>query len=452
MGFDIGGFRDRLFGRALEAGFSDCEIYYVNGSNFRIKVFEAEISEFKNAGYTGLSFRGTFGGKVGYAFTERIGEDVIGFLIENARENALIIGEEEDDELFGGDCEYPKVELYNEGLNNITVEEKIEAALTMERTAKGADPRIKAVNHCVLGNGSNSVYISNTKGLDVTERSNGAYAYVITAAEEGGQVKEGAGDWQGCFWDGFDPADAGVRSAAEAVSYLGAVSAESGKYSVILNNMAASGLLDAFSCVFSADNVQKGFSLLQGKIGEKTASEIVTVRDDALLPYGAGSAGFDSEGVPTANKTVIENGVLKTFLHNQKTAKKDGVKSTGNGFKPSFKASVGVACTNFYIAPGGNSFGDLMGQMGSGLLITDLSGLHAGANTTSGDFSIKADGFLVENGIKKHPVEQITVAGNFFGLLNGIAAVGDDLVFSIIAGGNVGSPSILIDELSVAGL
>jgi PmbA protein len=123
------------------------------------------------------------------------------------------------------------------------------------------------------------------------------------------------------------------------------------------------------------------------------------------------------------------------------------VESTGNGFKPSFKTAVGIAPSNFYIAAGTDSREELIAGMGDGLVITNLEGLHSGANAVSGDFSLSAEGFLVRGGKIERPVEQITIAGNFFSLLKDIEAVASDIQFK----GNVNSPSVLVRELSVAG-
>jgi PmbA protein len=206
-------------------------------------------------------------------------------------------------------------------------------------------------------------------------------------------------------------------------------------------------LLGTFVKAFSAEEAQKGFSLLKGRIGDKIAAGVVSIRDDPLLDGLPGSAAFDGEGVAARNKAVVENGVFRTFLHNRKTAKKDGLESTGNGFKPSYKTAVGIAPSNFYIAAGTGSREELIAVLGDGLVITSLEGLHSGANAVSGDFSLSAEGFLVEGGRIARPVEQITVAGNFFSLLKDIDALAGDLEFK----GSVSSPSVLVRELFVAG-
>ncbi|GHU99234.1 peptidase [Spirochaetia bacterium] len=442
-------FKDKLFEAAKQKGFTDYELYYVNGSSFSVSVFEGEIREYKNAGDAGLSFRGTWKGKMGYAFTERIGDDTIPFLVENAAQNAEIIEDTDIEDLFAGSAEYPTVTLFDESLAKIPAADKIDLVLKTEKAAKGRDSRVAAVDYCNLGASEQERYIANSLGLKLHDKSNMAYLYSIPRVQgANGQVKTNGETWVGTALGSIDAEAFGRKSADIALSYLGAESVPPGKYPIVFTNRAMSSLLSAFFSVFSAENVQKGFSLLKDKIGETIASDAVTIRDDPLLILLPGSAGFDSEGVASKNKAVIEKGVLKTYLHNRKTAKKDGVEPTGNGFKGSFKASVGISPTNFYIVPSEASQEALLVKMGNGLLISDLEGLHSGVSAVSGDFSVSAEGHLVEQGKKSRAVEQITIAGNFFTLLKDVLAVGKDIEYQ----SSISAPSVLVRELSVAGL
>ena len=149
-----------------------------------------------------------------------------------------------------------------------------------------------------------------------------------------------------------------------------------------------------------------------------------------------------------SKKEIVSNGKLTTLLHNLKTANKANTKSTGNGFKSSYATSVAVSPSNFYIEKGNLSFGEILENIGEGLLITDFAGLHSGANAITGDFSLAAKGFYIKDGKKEYPVDQITVAGNFFKLLKDIEEVGDDLKFPL---SSVGSPTVIASGLSVAG-
>lgn len=206
-------------------------------------------------------------------------------------------------------------------------------------------------------------------------------------------------------------------------------------------------MLTTFCGMFSAENAQQGLSLLAGKEGETVASMAVTLMDDPLLKDGFASSPFDAEGSASRTKAVIENGVLKTLLHNRKTARKQGVETTGNAAR-SYASGMTVAPTNMFFKPGEKSLDELMANMGDGIVITDVSGLHAGANVISGDFSLISGGYMVEGGKRGRSVEQITVAGNFYKLLESIQAVGNDLLFP---GGGIGCPSVDVGTLVISG-
>ena len=212
-------------------------------------------------------------------------------------------------------------------------------------------------------------------------------------------------------------------------------------------------LLTDIMGVFSAKNAQQGLSLLTGKEGEKIASDIVTLTDDPFLP--GHQAAFDGEGVATARKNVIENGVFKTLLYNLQTAKKAGRETTGNASRASYYAPVDIAPFNFYVQPGSATAEEIWktaASEGTALLITELAGLHAGLNPITGDFSLMAGGYRLEDGKKTSWVNGITVSGNFYELLKKISAVGSDLKFGFPMGTTrIGSPSVYCGLMPIAG-
>ena len=442
-------FLEKVLAYGKQAGFAECEVYYRGGRSFEVLVLEGEVANYENSRQEGLSFRGNLNGRTGYAYTERLTEEAIPFLVETAKENAALLSPEDMEDLYEGEESYPVLEGVNAELEALQVEEKIAAAMRMEQAALAGAEEVASLDYCALGTGLTELAIKNTKGLDVSFAKNFATAYVSAIAKKGEETKTGSYFWKAQDWKDFDPEATGREAAKRAASHLGAASVASGKYDVVLGNRTMVSLLGAFCGVFFGENVQKGFSLLKDKTGTKIASAQVTLRDDALLPGGYASVPFDSEGVSGKNKAVIEKGVLKTLLYNRRTAKKDGVSSTGNGFKAGLTGSVKTGCTNFYLAKGTERRDTLLSRLGDGLLITGLMGLHAGTNAVSGDFSLSAEGFLVEKGRLGRPVEQITIAGNFYDLLEGIEVLADDLYFG---SAGVGSPSVLVRGMDIAGM
>ena len=446
-------FKLELFAQAKAFGFSDWEIYYSADTSFDVKIFGGEIAEYKNTDSAGLSFRGTYQGRMGYAYTEKLDASIVPSLIKNAADNASVIEEEEIEKLYPGDKDYPKVETYNPALEAVSSKEKIDAALAMEKYAYSLDSRVKSIDYCSLGTLESTISIANSYGLDLSTRSNFAYGFLMARVEEHGVPKTAHEIWHGNDFSKFSYKNLAETAVKRALSYLNAESMESASYPVIFDNRTACSLFEAFSPVFFAEHAQKGFSMLKGKEGGTIAATVVTLRDDGVCSNSFGSVAFDSEGAATKQKAVIENGVLKTLLYNTKSAAKDGTTTTGNGFRSGFKASVATACTNFYIAPSDTSLEKMQSGIKQGVMLTELAGLHSGLNPVSGDFSVSATGFMIEDGKVTKAVEQITVAGNFYNLLRDIECVGNDLLFDTpSAGGTFGMPSVLVKALPISGL
>jgi len=446
-------FKQELFAQAKAKGFTDYEILFLGSKGFSVRVFNGEISEYKNTASQGVGFRGTFGGKMGYAASENIDGSIIGPLLENAAANAGIIEEEEVEKLYPGDEAYPQVCSFNPSLDDVGAADKIKLALEMEAYAKSLDPRVKMADFCTIGTQENEMAMANSLGLDLSQKRNIASAMIIARVEENGITKSAHDFWTGRDFADFDYKALAKKTVDMALSYLGAESIETGAYPVAFDNSTAKDLLGVFSSIFMAEYAQKGFSLLsKDKLGTQIAAPHITLRDDGVCDQSTGSMAFDAEGVATQQKALIENGILKTLLYNLKSAAKDGVKSTGNASKYGLGGAITTSCTNYYLVPSETSFEDMIANVEKGVLITAMAGLHSGVNTVSGDFSVSAEGFLIENGKVSRPIEQITIAGNFYEVLKNITAVASDLRFFSSGHGGMGAPSILVDGIRVSGL
>ena len=441
-------FKNLLFEKAKVAGFNECEIYFSDGESISISVYEGEVEKYNLAKSFGLSFRGKINNKMGYSYTEILDEAAIDMLINSAKNSATLIENNDETFIYVGDKTYSEVKTYSKELENIDPGKMIDLGLDLEKEAKNYSEKVVNINGCKISYSSSNYGIYNTKGLELNNKGNILTSYVVPVVEDERGKNDGAGYVVASSLDEVNPKKIAKEGVEEALSKLGGKSIPSGSYKTIIYNEAMVQLLETFASTFSGYAAQKGLSLLKGKEGEMIASPIVTIIDDPLMDGGLSSAPFDDEGVATFTKGLVSNGKLVTLLHNLKTAHKQGVKTTGNGFKPSYASSVGVSESNLYLQKGSMSFDDLMKEIGEGVIITDLAGLHSGANTVSGDFSLAAKGFYVENGKKTFPVEQITLAGNYFDLLKNIVAVGNDLKFPM---SNVGSPSVIVTGLSVAG-
>jgi PmbA protein len=446
MDFNL--FKEELFKEAKSSGFEECEIYYSDSESLSLNIYEGEVEKYKLNNTFGLSFRGKVNNKMGYSYTEILDEEAIKTLITNAKDAALSIENDDVQFIYEGDKEYKEVNSYKKELENIKPDELILLALDMERECKKQCNKVVSFQGCGIGYGKSTYGIINSKGLNLKNEANSLSAYVVPIVGENNEKYDGSGYVMAKKIEDIKPEELAKQGIEEALSKIGGKSIPSGKYKIIINNEAMVSLLGTFSSIFNAEQAQRGLSLLKGKEGEVIASDIVTLIDDPHLEDGLGTTSFDDEGVATYKKEIITNGKLNTLLYNLKTAYKAGAKSTGNGFKSSYASTIGVSSTNFYIEPGKKSFEELCKEVKEGVIITDFAGLHSGASAVTGDFSLAAKGFMIEDGKKGFPVEQITVAGNFFTLLKDIEEVGSDLKFPM---SSIGCPSVVVKELSVAG-
>ena len=433
---------------ARQVGIEACEAYLVERDSFSAMVTEGEVTEYKSNMTKGLGFRGIKNGHMGYASTEAFDENAIDQLVRGVVESAELNEGEDEDFLYSENEPVPELELCSEELASVSAENKIELAKKLEKSIKVYDARIAKAARNVIQTGRHTVRIVNSYGVDRSFTEDMCLMYGMAMAKEGEAVSTGFYGDGGRSFDRLNAETIGREAARRAIDSLDAGSLPSGQYRVVFQNEAMTDMLQTFSGIISAESAQKGLSLLKGRLGEKVAAECVTLIDDPLLLDGLEARPFDAEGVPSKAHTVIENGIFKTFLHNLKTAHKDGVKSTGNASKAGYASAVHVAPSNLYLNAGEKSFDELLASVGQGIVITDVSGLHAGANPVSGDFSLLAKGYTFHEGKKEKAVEQITVAGNFYELLQNIRELAEDLIFPLCG---IGCPSVDVGELAVSG-
>ena len=429
----------------------DLEAYMVINKAIEIGIFGGEVDKYSISESGGLSLRGVSDGKMGYSYTEKLDETSIDMLIDEAYENGKYIDETDGDEIFSGSMYYKELKKYNEKLSITPMADKIDFAMNIEKEAFAIDPRVIAVQHCGYEEFEQERFIVNTKGVNLYDRLNGAVGYISVVVKEVEDTKTGMGFRVFSDLSDVDCKEIAKDAVDEAISMLGASPIKTGSYPMIIKNTIFADLLQAFESIFSADNAQKGLSLLKDKIGETIASTIFTLVDDPFYKEGYATSAFDDEGTSTSYKKVIDKGVLNTLLHTWKTAKKENIESTGNGSRASYKSTLRISPTNFYVEKGISSFDELFEGIEKGVYIINLAGLHSGLNPVSGDFSLSAHGYEILDGRINRPINQITIAGNIYEILKDIVAIGDDLKFGFPGNGHFGSPSIKIKAISVAG-
>ena len=240
------------------------------------------------------------------------------------------------------------------------------------------------------------------------------------------------------------PESIGLEAGRRAVGRLGARKIASTSAPVIFENRLAMALVSPLIGAISGPSIARGTSFLKDKLGQAVFSEHITLAEDPHRVRGLGSSPFDDEGVANRAHDIIDKGVLTTWLLNSSSARQLGLETTGHASR-GLAGPPGVSPTNLTVQPGTRDLAGLMADAKTGLLVTSMFGPSLNGNT--GDWSVGVSGVWFENGEPAYPVTEITVAGNLIDIYKRLV-VGSDLEIR----GASNSPSILIDDLAIAGL
>ena len=439
--------REILISAAKAAGLKEYEIYYMQSEAMAAETLKDEISSFSSSVEGGISFRCISDGKMGYASSELFEKEELEALVKRAISNAANMDGEDVPEIYAGSESYP--ETSHRMPAEISAATLKEVALEIQKKTYDESEFVSDGTQSGAFVSKVDVALSNSYGLELRNTLGTCGSYVQAVINRDGEAESDFKLCEGFEGEKYDSMS--QRAVDGALKRLGAAEVESGKYDIIFSAKEMKSILSTFSSVFSGKMAYEGLSLLAGKVGERIAADCITVIDDPMREGSSMQTSFDAEGVATYKKNVIENGVLKTLLYDLATAKKAGVTSTGNGHRGSYTSPVGIAPYSFYIKAGEKSLEELVAGVKKGIYVTELKGLHAGANAVTGDFSIESAGFIIEDGKLGRAVKSFTVAGNFFEFLLGIEDISNKVDFSFGSLTAYGSPDALVRNMSVAG-
>ena len=443
---DFNTFKKIVIEKCAEMGIEEYELYYTTAESTTVSAFQQEINEFTSSKEGGLCFRCIVNGKMGYASTEALNEATAAAVVERAADNASVLEAEEPVFLCEGGKTYQEITRKPYDLPGTDV--LIAKVLKTQKAMYDADAMVIDGTQAQGVAESSETAIYNSKGLDL-RNTNTLTALVAVSVIRSGEEMENDFKIKLGQLDTIDEQALAEELVKATKVKLGGDVAPTGQYPVVFAPEAMADLLAVYSSIFSSEAAQKGLSKLAGKEGEAIASEAVTLVDDPFHPMSPMQWSFDAEGCPTRAKNLIEKGQFKTLLYNLKTANMAGVETTGNASKAGYDAPVGIRPFVLCLNPGGISKEALLQKAGNGVYIQSLEGLHAGANAVSGDFSLQSSGFMIEEGQLTKYVKSFTVAGNFYDLLKNVKDVASDL--KLPGMGRFGSPSVLVEGLSIAG-
>ena len=433
---------------AQAAGASDAECTIAEGDEFSANVRMREVENLKEAGSRGAGLRILIGRHTGASYTSDLSKDGIAHLVKSAIELADITTEDPHAGLPDPD-EFGTLEgdlgMYSADVAGLDTALKIETAKRAEDAALSSDPRISNSEGASFDNYVGRHIFANSRNFAAEYRSSYCSLSTSPVAREGESMER---DYWYTMARGFSgleaPEHVGRMAAQRALRRLNAVKVDTQKVPVVFEPRTARSLLDNIFEAVHGMSIYRQESFLAGKVGEKVASEDVTVIDDATLPGLFGTSPFDDEGVASRRTVVIERGVLKSYLMNTYAARKLGLKTTGNASR-GLTGNAGIGHGNFFLEPGVQTPEQIIAGIPNGFYVTELMGF--GVNVVTGDYSRGAAGLWIRNGELAFAVSEVTIAGNLNDMLKGIAAIGSDLEFR----GSVAAPTIKMGEMTVGG-
>lgn len=416
---------ERLVQGCLKKGADAAEVYIETGRNLTIEVRNGEVETIQEAASQGVGFRVFVEGRMALASSNDFQEGSLNDAIGRAIEFAKITTPDEFN-VLPDDAGATAVEgLYDPAIARIPMDQKIELLKTLE-TLSMKDPRITKSAGAGYGEGEGEVFLANSNGLSKSYKSAACSMGISVVAEKADQKSSGGEYCSRRFWADLKPAEEiAAKAARKAYELLDPKPIKTQKAAVIFDPDVAYAVLGGILQAVDGERVLQGASFLGAKLNQKIAAGLVSIIDDGTQAKGLSSAPFDGEGVPTAKRTIVDQGVLKGFMYNTIVAKRAGVKSTGNASRGGFSSIPGIGPHAFYMAAGSLSPEEIIKATAAGLWLKEVTGY--GINPVNGNFSGGASGLWIEGGRVAYPVRGVTIAGTAEEMLNGIDMVGTDL-------------------------
>ena len=416
----------RVAGWAREG--EQVEAFVARGRETEVQVFSGEVESLSSAESAGIGIRVVKGPRQGFAYAGSLDPAVVEETLEEARDNA---GFATDDEFVGlaePDGVVPaQLDLWRDDLASFPTDQKVSLAIELERAVRAGDSRIRQVQASEWGDAAVESAVATSTGIRASSRRTACYLSAYAVAGEGSDTQTGGG-----YSVGRSPADLDLgKAAADAVEratrLLGAVKPKSEHLTVVFEPRITATLLAILAGTLDGESVLKGRSLFANRLGESVSVPALTLVDDPTDADAYGATPYDAEGLATRRNVLIEDGMLRRFLYNTYSARRAGTSSTASAVRAGFKSAPGTGARALTLVPGTLSPEQVLAEVGDGLMVQSVSGVHSGVNPVSGDFSVGAEGVLIRGGALAGPVREITIASTLQRMLAGVVAIGNDL-------------------------
>ena len=410
------------------------EVYVTRGTDTEVRAYEGEVESLTSADSSGVGIRLLIdradgeGSQVGFAWAGSLEPDVIAATLADARDNARFATPDPDVVFAAPDgVAAVELDLWDDAVGSTPMEKKVALAIELERATRAADARVRQVSSADYSDSRVEVALASTTGISSSRRRTNASLSVDAIVGEGAETQTGSGFSVGRGPNDLAPDEAMDDAVLRATRMLGAQKVRSAHCTVVFDPRVVSTLLAVVASALSGEAVVKGRSFFAGRIGETIATNGITLVDDPTDPRAYGASSHDGEGLACRRNVLIAEGVLRMFVYDTVSARRAGTVSTGSASRGGFAGTPGAGCRALVLAPGTRDQDEILAAVGDGLYVQSVSGIHSGVNTVSGDFSVGAEGLMIEGGALTTPVREVTVASTLQRMLQSVVEVGADL-------------------------
>ena len=443
---DLQAIADRIVAQAKPG--EQIEAYIGRGGETSVRVYEGELEHFVSAQSAGVGIRVIKDGRTGVAYAGTLDESAISEVLADARDNVQFGNPDEFAGLATPDGVEPVPQkFWDEALANYPTDQKVALTKDLEQRALAADSRVRTES-ANYDDGWDESAFATTTGIRISGRSNGCYVSVVTLADDGDETQTGFGFSVGDSPNDFNLDKAAREAADRATRLLGATKPASKRTTIVLDPYVTSQFISILSSAFSGENVSKGRSIFADRLNEQVAVPSFTLVDDPTNKLAYTSTDIDGEGLAARRNVLIEDGVLKMFVHSSYSARRMKTRSTGNATRGGFAGSPGVGCLAMQVTPGSKSQAELIAGIDDGVLIQEVSGLHSGVNPISGDFSTGASGMTISKGVVGAPIREFTIGSTLQRMLLDIVAIGNDVDWLPMRAAGL---SLVISDVTISG-
>ncbi len=423
------------------------EICVSRNRSTTVKAYSGQVESVRSGLSEAAGIRVIVDGRQGFASAGSLDYQVLNQLLDEARENLNFAEPDPYQGIAAPDGVVPpNLDLSDPTILQITEDQRSTVAIELEQRCLDSDPRVKSVRSAAWSDGWGEFALVSTSGISVYSEGGSCSVGVQPLAVDGEETQIGYAGDAARRTDLLD-LDRVVSEAVEgATGMLGATKPESKQLTVVFEPSVTAAFLGTIAGALTGDRVIKGRSPFADRLGEKIASSQLGLFDDPTNIESLGADNHDGEGLATRKNNLIDSGVLSNFLHNSYTARRAGAQSTGSAVRGP-RSTPGVGIHALCMTPGAGDRNDLFAQIGSGVFVRGVNGLHSGVNPVSGDFSVGAYGQHIKDGALGAPFREATIASTLQKMLLDVVAIGGDFEF-LPSGSGVASMAIADVALS----